>query len=262
MKILNFKKTLVAACILATMTFVALVFSFCTSKTGTSDDDAHITEKESRGLAPCDFNRIKSPVITVRPGLCVVLEVVCCRISYFYPPGTPLPLIDTCIIDGWIYLVECNPTNYKILDTATFHFTKPDCNGCPWVNKSNIPIAWGLTTDEIFGLLSDMWLADCPCFQGNGGGNGPCDTIRPFVKLPSGKCITYEILCCDGELNGWFEEVDCGTGKPIRRDIFCAKYKGQPHNPNAPDSWTWCGSSNAPSDILSIVGSAYLIPCI
>jgi hypothetical protein len=242
------KKVIVCFSVLAVIVIAAVVFSFCTKQTETVNyHSAQGVKVRKGGLVPCDYSqRYTSHSISLpsRPDLCIIVEIVCCN----------------CLIDGWFDLINCE-TGEKLISRGTFHVVKQG-NNWVWGYIPSFPLPSGVSYNDLLGILTDSWFTPC-CGTGTGTG-GPCGPIRPVIKLPSGKCVTVDITCCNGEINGSFEEVDCNTGNPIKTGLFCAKYQGDPNNPNEfndPNKWSWCGDLNHPSDILEVLKNTWLVPC-
>jgi hypothetical protein len=240
----SMKKLIVCFSVLAVIVIAAVVFSFCTKQTETVNN-VHSDKVQKAGM-------VRSSPIEIQPGLCIILEIVCTQIG------------NTCVIDGNFYVVACNnPT--KIIDQGTYHIQNSG-NGWTWGQLGNgVPcgcintIPQGITVNELLGLVND------PLFPVSCCGAGGIVGASGVIKLPSGKCVTLNITCSKGEIHGSFEEVDCNTGKPLRSGVFCAKYQGDPNNPNEfndPNKWFWCGDPNAPSDILDVLKNMGLVPCI
>jgi hypothetical protein len=239
------KKTFLVLGILAATIIAVVVLNFCT-KTETGNN-AH-SVKVRKGL-------VKSKLIKLPSGQCVVLELICTSTA------------GTCVIDGNIYTVECGkPSN--VIDQGTYHIENQG-NGWTWGTDANgqpcpcFPSHLGISLTDLLGLVNDS-LFPVTCCGSGGGGGGPCGPIYPIVTLPSGGCYTFDLECCKGEINGWFEEVDCTTGEPIRKGVFSAKYTGLTNNPdefNDLNWWKWDGDQNE-SHLLEVLKNTYLVPCL
>jgi hypothetical protein len=247
----NMKKTFLVLGILAATIIAVVVFDFCTKQTETVNYHSANSVKVRKGtLLPCNYaQRYTSPIIPLgSSGYSIYVEIVCCN----------------CLIDGDCYIIDGSGN----VITGTYHaaylngnwvLSPPPCNG------SCLPsLPSGVSYNDLLAILTDPWFTPC-CGSSTGGGGGPCSPIRPVITLPSGICVTVEIECCNGTIGGWFEEVDCNTGNTLWKGDFCATYQGPSDNPNEfnnPDNWSWCGSSNAPSDILETLRNTWLVPCL
>jgi hypothetical protein len=241
------KKLALLVGIFAAIVSVALVFTFCSKQAETeSRNDVHNVKMRKGGTY--------SPIMQLSSGICVYVYIACIK-----------RIDDTCTIDGNIYIVSCEDTS-KVIDHGTYHIESVG-NGWFWGCKGKCyPGHLGISSNELFGLVVNPLFPPLCCGAGTPS-NGPCDPIRSVITLPSGKCVTLDITCCKGEINGWFEFVDCQTGKPYpqSRGVFCAKYKGDTNDPkefNNLNNWDWCGDLNAPHDILQVLANVWLVPCI
>jgi hypothetical protein len=221
----------------ATVIVIAVVVFSCNKETGTA---RHSAKVQKAGL-------VTSSPIMLPSGKLVVLEIICTETN------------GTCVIDGNIYTLDDNgnPEN-----SGTYHIEN-QCNSWVWgCGGVCFPGHLGITLVDLLGLVNDPSFPVNCCSTSTGG---PCDYIRPVIQLPSGACVTVEIECCNGEISGWFDVVDCETGNTLWKGDFCATYQGPLDNPNEfnnPNNWVWCGSSDAPSGILETLAHAWLVPCL
>jgi hypothetical protein len=236
------KKIIFISSILAATALVALVFSFCTKQ---ADPQASSFQDETYQKQ----QKVKSKVIQLPSGECVILDVVCTQRG------------DTCLIDGNIYRVEC--ATGKILGTGTYLMENKG-KGWNWrVNPPNLP----LSPKEMLDLVyhPDFPVHCC----GSGGGVVPCGNPIKFnyqpIQLPTGECVMLDVVCCNGEITGTYELVDCSSGKPSGKGgDFSAIYIGDPTKPNEynkPHNWSWKGDAHAPNTILQVLREADLTPC-
>jgi len=256
MKFFRYKKTVLGVGVLAAIAIAALVFSFCAKQT---EETVKTGKVETHQHGKIKKSLIKSPSVRILPSdYCMYVEIVCNIIN------------GVCVTDVNYYIHPCGEPD-NIVSSGTYHLENHG-NGWDWAYNccgppSSLPT--GVTADDMLWTFNDhaifkAWLsANFPncCANGNGGGTGPCEPVPYIIHLQEGVCITLEITCCDGEINGRFNMVDCNTGVHLGGGIFCAKYKGQPHNPTDPNSWTWCGGT-APINILNVLGNLALLPCI
>jgi hypothetical protein len=246
------KKSVIFLGALAAIVIAVVIMYACNKQAEESSTYAPhslTTKKTQKGaLIPCSYAKRFTNTICLPSGKCATFEVVCCN----------------CLIDGWIWIDEMGDgpqTFHAKYINGEWVLSPPPCNGdC----LPELPDGW--TYDDLLEMLNDPWFAPC-CGEGGGGGGGtsPCDPVQFVFNLPSVGCVTFDIECCDGKINGTYYIVECETGEIYKSGVFCAVYTGDRMNQsefNDPGKWEWCGDSDAPDDLLEIITQAWLLPCI
>jgi hypothetical protein len=242
------KKVIVILGVLAVIIITAMVFNFCTKQTETQTGSYGHNNK---------VHKVTSKKITLPSGQCVILQIVCTKKS-----------CDTCVIDGNFYPVDCDNPVIDPNNVGTYHIQN---NGNGWIwgldqygNKCSCTtkIPAGLTENDLLGIVNDPNFPVNCCDAGSSTTTYPCDPVRFYGHISTGECVVWALQCCGGKISGEYYITDCLAGVPKSTHVFCATYSRGPNDYNDLSKWTWCGDPNAPNDILDILKSAYLMPCI